>query len=54
MKKIKNFFENIGGWLVDHDEEVMMSGYVALIGTYIIYMIALAVGISTGKFQAKS
>ena len=53
MKKIKNFFKNIGEKMVDHEEEVMMGGYVALIGTYIIYMIVLAVGLWTGRFTQK-
>ena len=49
----KKKIEAIGSYLSDHEDEVMVGGYAAMIGAYVIFMIGMVVAAFAGKFKPR-
>ena len=50
----KKKIEAIGSYLSDHEDEVMVGGYAAMIGAYVIFMIGMVAAAFAGKFKFRN
>ena len=49
----KKKMEKIGNYLTNHEDEVMITGYVAMIGAYVVFMIGMVVAACIGKLRPR-